>query len=71
MHCSRLIGNPEFRASVLNSQREFLDRTFANKGKAAACVVDYLTEQTRSISTSPLSVQSKFGQEFQRERIRL
>ena len=71
MHCSRLVEDPTFRASVLNLQREFLDRTFANKGRAAAGVVDYLAEKTPSNPTAPLSAQGKFGKKFQPEEIRL
>ena len=42
----RLIDDSEFRIRHLNSQARFLDETFANKGKAAASIVDYLAEQS-------------------------
>lgn len=61
-YCSRLTGDPEFRAAVLNSQREFLGRAFANKGHAAAAVVDYLAEHTLSVPAAPPSVPGKLGE---------
>ena len=71
VHCSRLTGNSEFRASTLNSQREFIDRAFANKGRATSSVVDYLAEQTRFSSTSRVPVPVKLVKELQQERIQL
>ena len=42
----RLANDKEYACSILASQAEFLDKTFANKGKAAGAVVDFLEEQT-------------------------
>ena len=46
----QLMNNPESRKSLLKSQQEFLDKSFANKGNAAAVIVDYLEEQTLQCS---------------------
>jgi hypothetical protein len=46
----QLVDSPVFRDSLLKSQQEFLDKSFANKGNAAAAIVDYLEEQTLKCS---------------------
>jgi CDP-glycerol glycerophosphotransferase (TagB/SpsB family) len=46
MAFDQLVDNSGFRDSLLKSQQEFLDKSFANKGNAAAAIVDYLEEQT-------------------------
>lgn len=43
---TRLVEDDDFLKSVLISQRTFLHEAFANRGKAAASIVDYLEEQT-------------------------
>ena len=45
-YLDRLIDDNTFRTSVLDSQRQFLEKAFANKGNAASAIVDYLEEQT-------------------------
>lgn len=46
MAFDKLLDDADFRDSLLKSQQEFLDKSFANKGKAATAIVDYLEEQT-------------------------
>jgi hypothetical protein len=48
---ARLISDETFRCSLLASQSAFLDKTFANRGRAAATIVDYLEEQTAARAT--------------------
>jgi hypothetical protein len=43
----QLICEPEFRISMLKMQSEFINKAFANKGRAAAAIVDLLEEHTR------------------------
>ena len=42
----RLANDREYSGSLLASQAEFLNNTFANKGKAACAIVDFLEGQT-------------------------
>jgi hypothetical protein len=46
----QLVDSSVFRDSLLKSQQEFLEKSFANKGNAAAAIVDYLEEQTLKCS---------------------
>ena len=46
MAFDELINKSGFRGSLLRSQQAFLDKSFANKGKSAAAIVDYLGEKT-------------------------
>jgi hypothetical protein len=48
---ARLTSDGNFRCSLLASQSAFLDKTFANRGRAAAAIVDYLEEQTSARNT--------------------
>jgi len=41
-----IVESNDYRQSVLAGQREFLDKSFANKGTAASSIVDYLAELT-------------------------
>ena len=50
---NRLTFDGEFLNTILVKQRQFLDLRFANRGKAAAAIVDHLEQQTRV--TQPLA----------------
>lgn len=47
-HLLRLAGEIGFRDDLIRSQNGFLNHAFANRGRAASSVVDYLEEQTHS-----------------------
>jgi len=42
-----LIDDADFRTATLDSQGVFLNKAFANKGRAASSIVDYMEEKTR------------------------
>jgi hypothetical protein len=46
----RLTNDKDYVCSLLASQDEFLNKTFANKGKAACAIVDFLEGQTPAYS---------------------
>lgn len=52
----RLSNDQDFKTTLLKSQNGFLDKAFANKGRAAASIVDFLEVQTSIRTQCPAPV---------------